>query len=166
MDKLELQYTILYQEAYEAFYVLASRRTIRTRNITAALLTVITVVMLVLYAKDGIGIHYLFLAICSVALLFYILYQPVISAKRGASKVEKTAGEYKISFYSDGTIQFPNGESLIINEDKYSRVVETEKVYALRINANYTVCIPKRILKKEDEEFIRVMFLRQLSKAG
>ena len=157
MDKLELQYTLSYQEAYETFYVLASRRSSRTRIITAVLLTAIAIIMLVLFANNGIKIHYLFLAICSIALLFYVLYQPIITAKHGAAKVQKAGGKYRIILFSDGKIRFPNGEELCLKEDKYSRVIETENVFAMRIDAYHTVCVPKRILKEKDEQFIRAL---------
>lgn len=155
MKTIDLEYTLSYQEAYEAFYVLASRRSSRTRNITACLLTAVAVVMLALFARSKIGVHYLFLAVCAIALLFYVLYQPVISAKRGASNVARTAGKYKIKLSSDGTIEFPDGTRMDIKGDKNSRTIETDEVFAMRIDQYHTVCIPKRILNRKETDFIK-----------
>ena len=82
MKKLDLKYRLTYDEAYETFYTLASRRSRRTTTIICAILAAAAAVLLVLYGMDSIKIHYLFLAICSIALLFYIIYKPVLSARR------------------------------------------------------------------------------------
>lgn len=156
MKKIDLKYKLTYQEAYETFYVLASRLSRKTRIAIGVVLTVITAVLLVLFAMDGTRAHYLFLAICSVALLFYILYQPVISARRGARQVERTSGTYHVILHEDGTIDLPGEKNLKIKGDKYARIIETDSVFAMRVDTQHTICIPKRVMKDADEKFIRV----------
>lgn len=155
MKKLDLKYKLSYQEAYDAFYVLASRRSRRTRLLTGAVLAAISAGMLVMYGLNRTGFHYLFLAVCSIALLFYIIYQPVIGARRGARQVARADGTYHVVLHEGGTIDLPGENGLSIRGDKFSRAVETDTVFAIRIDAGHTVCIPKRILKGSEEDMIR-----------
>ena len=157
MNKVDLKYKLTYQEAYEAFYVLASRLSRKIRILISVILTAIAAVLLVLFAMESTRAHYFFLAICSVALLFYILYQPVISARRGARQVERVNGTYHVIVHEDGTIDLPGEKNLKVKGDKYARTIETDEVFALRIDAQHTICIPKRVMKDADEELIRVL---------
>ncbi|MBR0308725.1 MAG: hypothetical protein IJH92_07515 [Mogibacterium sp.] len=155
MKKLDIKYKLTYQEAYEAFYALATRRSRRTRVLIGAALAAVAVILLVLFAMDGTRAHYLFLAICSVALLFYIMYQPVLSARKGARQVERINGTYHVTLHDDETIDLPGEKGLKLFSDKYSRIVETDNVFAIRVDAAHTVCIPKRLLKDNEAGMIR-----------
>ena len=155
MKKLDVTYQLSYDEAFEAFKVLASRRSPAVRNAIIAILVVIAVVMLVLYGVNGIGIHYLFLAIISIVLLAYIIYHPVLSAKRGANGVARARGKYHVVLHDDGTMDLPREEGIKLHGDKYSRIIETDNVFAIRPDGEHTVCIPKRILNNKETEFVR-----------
>lgn len=155
MKKLDLTYQLTYEEAYEAFRVLASRRRRSTRIAASCVIVVAAITLLVLYGMDGVKIHYLFLAVCCIAVLFYLVYQPVISAKRGAANVAKAAGTYHIILYENGTIDLPGEKGISIHGDKFARSVETDKVFALRPDPQHTICIPKRLLKDRDADMIR-----------
>ena len=155
MKKLDLKYRLTYDEAYETFYALASRRSRKTTLIICAIIAVIAAVLLVLYGMDSRKVHYLFLAGCSIILLFYILYKPVLSARKGASSVAKAAGEYHVTVYDNGTIDLPGEKGIDIHGDKYSRSVETDTVFAIRPDSQHTICIPQRILKDKDRDLLR-----------
>lgn len=158
MKKLDLRYSMTYEEAKEAFYALATRRSRGSRIAVSVILVAICVSMLAMYAYSKTGIHYLFLAVCSIAMLFYVIYQPALAARRGASKVSKTGGEYHIILNEDGSCELPDGTKLDMGADKYARAIETDNVFAVRFDGEHTVCIPKRILKDKEEVFIREHF--------
>ena len=155
MNRVDLRYRISYDEAYEAFKAVASRRSNTARTAVTAVLAAITCVLLVLFARESAAVHYLFLAVCSILLMFYLIYQPVISARRGASQVSKTAGEYHVVLHDNATMDLPDESDIDLRADKFARIVETENVFAIRPDTQHTVCIPKRILKDNEKDFIK-----------
>ena len=156
-EQLKLNYSLTEDEAFQAFYLLASRRSGIMKWIVSAVLAALTLVLLVFYAADSRRVHLLFLAVCAIALLFYILYQPLLRAKRGARRVGKTGGRYQITLYQDGRISLPGEDTLKLSGDKYARAIETDMIFALRPDAQHTICIPKRILPAEEADFIRTV---------
>ncbi len=155
--KLNLEYKMSYQEAYDAFLLLASRRRKSATILFVIALTAIAVVLLILFALDPRKVHYLFLAVIAILLLFYIIYQPALSARRGAKNVAKTNGIYKISLDESGRIGLPDKSILLFGEDKHARAAETDTIFALRVDKDHTICIPKRILGKNQEVQVRQM---------
>lgn len=87
-------YRLSYQEAYDTFYLLATRLTRKKKIIYGILLTAIAVLSLVFYGLDTRKVHLCLLAIFAAALLFYLLYYPAFSARKGAAKVAKLNGNY------------------------------------------------------------------------
>ncbi len=154
---LRFTYKLTYQEAYDTFYLLASRQSKRTRILLGICLTAAAVCLLILFAADSRGIHYLFLAAIAILLLFYLLYHPVLSARKGARNVAKANGTYQITVNGSGRIRLPGNQTLQFGEDKYARAVETDSIFALRIDTQHTLCIPKRILKEREILQIRQM---------
>lgn len=51
----------------------------------------------------------------------------------------------------------------ILGEDKYSRVLETDSIYAIRVDSQTTLCLPKRVTNKEQQKNLHQMFLNILS---
>ena len=153
----KLQYRLTYQEAYDTFYLLASRQSKKTRIFLGICLTAIAIVLLVLFGMDGRKVHYFFLALIAILLLFYLIYHPALRARAGAANVAKTNGLYKITLNEAGQIRLPGNQTLRFGEDRYARAVETDTVFALRIDTQHTLCIPKRILKNHEIEQIREM---------
>ena len=49
-----------------------------------------------------------------------------------------------------------------LGEDKHSRVLETDTIYAIRADAQTTLCLPKRILKNGQKENLDQMFHKLL----
>ena len=74
-------YRLSYQEAYDTFYLLATRLTRKKKIIYGILLTAIAVLSLVFYGLDTRKVHLCLLAIFAAVLLFYLLYYPVFSAR-------------------------------------------------------------------------------------
>ncbi len=155
--KLNLEYKLTYQEAYDTFYLLASRRRRLTTILFIIALTAIAVVLLILFAIDPRKVHYLFIAIIAILLLFFIIYQPALSARRGARNVARTNGTYKISLNESGKIGLPDKTTLRFGEDRNARAAETDTIFALRVDRDHTICIPKRILKGKQEDQVRQM---------
>ena len=158
MTMYTFHYQLQYQEAYETFYLLASKRSRRTNRLIGICLTVITAVLLLLYGLDSRKIHYLFLAFISILLLFYLIYSPVLKARKGATAVDRQHGYYKAGFSEDGAITLPSSEPLRLSEDPHSRVIETETIFAIRADREHTICLPKRILEETQERDLREHF--------
>lgn len=150
-----LQYRLTYQEAYDTFYLMAFRQSKRTRLLFGICLTAITVLLLVFFALDSRTVYNLFLALIAILLLFYLIYHPTLAARRGAAKVAKTNGLYRITVHSSGQIDLPGNQTLKYGEDKYARAAETDSIFALRIDTQNTLCIPKRILQENEVQEIR-----------
>lgn len=149
------RYKLTRQEAYDAFYLLASRQSKKAKIFYFAGLTGISAYMLLLFALDSRKLHCLFLALIAVALLFYLLYRPVFCARKGAENVVRTNGTYQVELSASGLIRLPPDQVLKFGSDRYARFVETDYIFALRIDAQHTLCIPKRILKESEIDRIR-----------
>ena len=145
-EAYRFNYKLSYEEAYQAFAALAFKRSKRFQLIIGAVLTLAAVLMLVLFAMDNRKIMDLFLAIIAILMLFYLIYYPVIKAKRGARSVAKTNGTYKIEITDMGTISIPNTKPIDLEGDKDSRTVETDDLFVIRPDSGHTFCIPKRIM--------------------
>lgn len=163
--KQTFQYQLTYREAYDASYLLASRQSRRTKFFLGVCLTAISVFLLILFAMDGRRVQDLFLALIAVMLLFYLIYHPVLCARKGARNVERINGMYKVTVTGSGQFFLPDGQSLQFGKDKYARAVETDTVFALRIDRQNTLCIPKRILKASEVCQIRQMLQKTFPNA-
>ena len=88
-------YDLTYEEAYAAFSALAFKRGGNYRLITGIALTVAAVIMLVTYAMDSTKIMNLILALTAVLLLFYLVYTPVLKAKKVPGRLPGRTGSSK-----------------------------------------------------------------------
>lgn len=161
-EAYSFQYKLNYDEAYETFLLLSTKWSRKVRLIITTAVIAIAVVLLILYFLDSRKAHLFFIAIVAIALLGYMLYFPPIKAKRGAARVQKTGGTYKIVLTADGQVVLPNSQSIPLNGDKQSRVLETERIFAIRADRLNTICIPKRVIKKADEENVRTLLKSHL----
>ena len=153
----KLRYQLSYQEAYDAFRLLALRQSRRTRIILGVCLTAAAVGLLIYFALDPLRIFALLLALIAILLLFYLIYHPALSARRGAAKVAKQHGTYEVTVCGSGQIDLAGGTSLQYGEDKFARTIETDTIFAVRADQYTTICIPKRLLTNPDIEKIRTI---------
>ena len=153
-ESYEFTYKLNYEEIYESFWQLNQRWGKKGRIFIGVALAVITVAMLIGYYLDSQKIHYFVLAIFSILLLYYLIYVPVLKAKRGAQKVSKLNGTYRVKLLKEGMIQMGT-EKIGMKGDKDARVIETERLYILRPDKTHTFCLPKRIINKEEISGIR-----------
>ena len=154
-EEYSFQYKLNYDEAYETFSLLTTKWSRKVQLIITAAVVLIAVVMLVLYFMDSQKAHLFVIAICAIAVLAYMVYFPPIKAKRGAARVAKTGGTYKITLTQDGKVVLPNNDRIPLNGDKQSRALETDRLFAIRADRLTTICIPKRIIRKADLEDVR-----------
>lgn len=157
-EEYSFQYQLNYDEAYETFMVLSNKWPRKVRILLTGAVIAIAVVMLILYYLDSRRAHLFVIAIAAILILVYMLYFPPIKAKRGAARVQKTGGTYRIVLTAGGEIVLPNKSRIPLKGDKEARVVETDHVFALRPDRLTTICIPKRVVKKDDLEGIRQLF--------
>lgn len=143
-------YKLSYDEAYEAFSVLAFKRSRKFQLIAGIALTAAAVIMLVTFALDSRKVMNLFLALLAVLLLFYLIYFPVLKARKGARSVAKANGVYKVEVVDVGTISLPNMKPIDLAGDKDARAVETDNIIAIRPDSSHTFCIPKRVMKEKE----------------
>ena len=155
---ITFHFQLQYQEAYDTFYLLSSKHGRKYNAVIGICLTLIASILLIFYALDSRKVHYFYLAVISILLLFYLIYSPVIKAKKGASAVVKNNGYYEIGFTEKGILHLPSSESILLSEDKHSRVVETDTIFAIRADKEHTVCLPKRILQDVQESQLRELF--------
>ncbi len=153
-ESYSFSYELSYDEAYEAFSLVAFKRSKTFSAVVGLLLTVIAGGCLIAFALDNIKVHLLFIAMISILLLFYLIYMPMLKARRGARSVEKSRGTYKVQLRDIGTISLPGAEPLDLAGDKDARAIETDRVFVVRPDNAHTFCLPKRIMK--DAEILGV----------
>ncbi len=153
-ESYEFTYKLNYSEIYESFLLLNMKRSKKVRIFIGVALAIIAVAMLVGYYLDSQRLHYFLLAIFSILMLYYLIYVPVLKAKRGAQKVSKLNGTYRVKLTRDGKILM-GAEKIDIAGDKDARVIETDGLYILRTDNMHTFCLPKRIMKQEEINEIR-----------
>lgn len=154
-DTYEFTYRLNYDEIYNAFLLVSMKWSKKARKIIGAILTAIAVGMLIAYYLDSRKIHYFFIVILAILMLYYLIYVPVLKAKRGAQKVFKQNGTYKVKITNEGKIILSGAATIDIAGDKDARAIETETLYVIRPDNRNTVCLPKRIMRKEEVEEIR-----------
>ena len=150
----EFTYKLSYDEIYESFLLLNTKRSKKVRFIIGLALVLIAVAMLIGYYLDNQKMHFFILAIFSILLLYYLIYVPVLKSKRGANKVSKQNGTYRVKLTEDGKLHM-GSEAIEMVGDKDARVIETERIYVLRPDNRHTFCLPKRIMKKEEIDEVR-----------
>ena len=129
-------YRLSYQEAYDTFYLLATRLTRKKKIIYGILLTAIAVLSLVFYGLDTRKVH-----LCLLAIFAAVLGQITLPQSRDTQ----------------------TGHCIVtLGEDKHSRVLETDTIYAIRADSQTTLCLPKRILKNGQKENLDQMFHKLL----
>lgn len=87
-----------------------------------------------------------------VAMLFYLVYAPVISRKRKARDLFKLNGEYQLEIQQDHIIG-GSGNNKISFRDKELEAVYTEKVYVLQIGEGW-YAIPRNQINEEQEKYL------------
>lgn len=155
------RYSLTYDEAYEAFYLLAFKRSKKFKMAIGAALTLIAAVLLIGFVKDPTAVHFFFLAILSILLLFYLIYMPALHARRGAKEVKKTKGTYQIRFTEGGKVTTPTG-TFSLAGDKNARALETKNLFVIRTDTAQTFCLPKRIMKEQEILEIRQLLAEHL----
>jgi hypothetical protein len=149
-DGYAFRYQLSYDEAYEAFYLLAFRRSKTFKVVAGSCLILLAAAMLILYALDPRKLHYFYIAIIAVILLFYLIYVPALKARHGAKAVAKTGGTYELTYTEEGSIILPGGIKVQISGDKSARFIETDRSLIIRTDSAHTFCIPKRVMKEEE----------------
>lgn len=153
-QSLEFSYKLSYEECYETFLLLSMKWSKKVKTVVGVLLTLITVGLMIAYYLDSQKIHYFVMVIFAICLLYYLIYVPVLKAKRGAAKVSKKNGNYRVKLTSDGKI-ISEAETIALADDKEARAIETEKLFVLRPDNRHTFCLPKRIMKNDEVEAVR-----------
>lgn len=159
MKTYEFIYKLTYDEVYESFLLLNTKRSKKVRFIIGLGLVLIAVAMLIGYALDSQKMHFFILAVFSIMLLYYLIYVPVLKSKRGAKKVSKQKGTYRVKLTEDGKVHM-GSETIEMAGDKDARVIETERVYVLRPDNRHTFCLPKRIMKQDEINEVRELLKR------
>lgn len=147
---LSFRYSLTYEEAFEAFLLLAARGNERARRFIALLLIALAAVLTVFYAWQPYHIEYFFLALLSLASFGGVVYYPRIKAHKGAKSVEKAAGIYKVKLLPEGELLSSDGEKIPLTGDKDARAFETENLFVIRPDRMNTFCLPKRIMSSAE----------------
>jgi hypothetical protein len=97
----------------------------------------------------------LMLALIGILLLFYLIYMPVLKAKKGARAVAKANGVFKVEITDEGTISLPGQKPIDLDGDKDARAIETDALFIIRPDSAHTFCIPKRIMSDKESYGVR-----------
>ena len=154
-ERYEFRYQLSYREAFEAFRNLAERGNRTLRLIAIFSVGLIAAGLLIGYAMDTTKVHFIYMAFMSVFLLFYLVYVPSLTARRGAAKVAKANGSYQVTISSAGQIRLPRLDPIQLNGDKNARSIETNHIFVIRTDSSHTVCIPKRVMREGEIEDVR-----------
>ena len=96
-------YRLSYQEAYDTFYLLATRLTRKKKIIYGILLTAIAVLSLVFYGLDTRKVHLCLLAIFAAVLLFYLFPFHNMVIRLGGHKIDQPIYQSKDQYRTCGT---------------------------------------------------------------
>ena len=151
---LSFRYELSYEEAYEAFYLLSFRRSRPFKLAVGCALVAVVVILLILFVMDPRKIHYFMLVILALLLLFYMIYMPVLKARRGAKQVARQKGTYQVTVGEDGVLALQQ-EQVPLAGDRNARAYETERIFAIRTNTTRTFCLPKRLMTQTQIERVR-----------
>lgn len=157
------RYGLNYDECYEAFYLLAFRRSRRFKRTIGTALTLLAVVLLTLFYLDPTRIHYAYLAVIAILLLFYLIYMPVLKARKGAKQVAKQKGIYQVSLMEDGSLSTQQGVCML-SGDKNARAIETADLFVIRTDNRQTFCLPKRVMDEKEIEGARKILTRHMKR--
>ena len=149
-ESYRFSYELTYDEAYRTFSLLAFKRSRKFQLIAGIALTAAIVLMLVLFALDTAKVMNFFLAIVGIVLLFYLIYFPVLKARKGARAVAKAKGTYRVAITDTGTISLPHAKPIDLDGDKDARAIETDDLFVIRPDYAHTFCIPKRVMKEKE----------------
>lgn len=152
---ISFKYSLEYDEAFEAFFLLAARGRKRNRDITAVILFVLAAVLTVLYALYPYRLEYCFLAFLTLITFGGVVYYPRIKAHCGAKKVAGARGVYKVGLSRSGRIRSADGPPLELAGDKDARAFESDAIFVLRPDRRNTFCLPKRAMNNSEIERVR-----------
>lgn len=154
-------YKLTYEESYEAFLQVGMKWSKKVRKAIGVILTLIAIGLLGAYYLDSQKIHYFMMTILSILLLYYLIYVPELKAKRGAKAVAKQKGTYRVKLTEEGTAVLEK-ETIELAGDKDARAIETKDLYIIRPDRMHTLCIPKRVMKKEEVEEVRELLKQHM----
>ncbi|MDR1431363.1 MAG: YcxB family protein [Propionibacteriaceae bacterium] len=150
-----LRYELTYQEAYEAFSLLADKRGKKWRYAAFAAIGVAAAISLALLLIDPRGLQYSMLTVLCAALMLYVMYWPAVKARRGARAVTRSGGSYRYQLGYRRGIVLDNGQAVPLNGDLDARAIESGTAFIIRTDRQNSFCIPKRILTEEEVPAIR-----------
>ena len=152
--RIELRFRLGEAELLECFECLDSPREGRSKKINEGVLTLISAAFIVLYAVKPQEISYMLMAVMSVAALFTMHYYPARRRRRNARESAKQNGQYHIKMWDNGVVLGENTPALRIGEAG-DKLYEGKQVFAMFLDGRYRFCVPKRLLKKGDEQWLR-----------
>ncbi len=164
LQSINLSYTLSYEEAYEAFFLLSSKFSKKIKQAVSFILLAVAAILVVFYALNPYNLEYFVLPFLSLGVFLYVQYYPQYKAKNGAKKVKLAKGTYKIIFFTDGRIKPFNGEEISVSVDKDSRAFETETLFVIRPDRSNTFCFPKRVIKEKEINLVRETLYKYMKK--
>lgn len=153
---IKLDYKFKYDEIYYTFKLLAFRINNKIQTITKFILVTIIIYMLIEFYVDKTKSNYYFVGVFSLALLIYLIYYPIIFARRKAKTIMNMGGRCKLSIIDDGSILIPSGLKIEVKNNPSFKSYETENIFIYNLPGSHTFCIPKRVLKDKEIEKIRI----------
>lgn len=153
---IKLDYKFKYDEIYSTFKLLAFRINNKIQIIIKFILVTIIIYTLIEFNIDKTKSNYYFVGVFSLALLIYLIYYPIIFARRKTKAIMKMGGRCKLIINDDGSISIPNNLKIEVKNNPSFKSYETDNVFIYNSPGSHTFCIPKRVLKDKEIEKLRI----------
>ncbi len=141
---MKLQYELKQQDIEESLLCLHWKKEGKKKYINVFIMCMIGAACLARYIQDTKHFFWLILAFMTVILLFCLLYVPSLQRRRRARGMLAQANDKAIY-------------KATVPEKNIRDGFESENVFTIRMDEE-VYCIPKRILSKEQREYIRNIF--------
>ncbi|MDR3135751.1 MAG: hypothetical protein LBU69_06640 [Deltaproteobacteria bacterium] len=145
------EYQLTWEEAYQAFYLLAKVGSRRLRGTVLTALALLGAALTVMYGLRPMRLDYQLMAILCVVTFVAMAWAPSWKARKGARQVELKGGFYSLGI-GEGFVATPDGDRHPLSGDRRAKAFETPGLFVIRPSRAFTFCLPKRVLAEGEAQ--------------
>jgi predicted membrane protein len=153
---LELCYQLKENEVEESLLSIGHKAEGKRKQWNLIILTVLGAYILFKYIGQPDNLMYFLLLAMIVALLFYLVYGHRMARHRKAKKIAAQKGEYRLKISKAGVYNGQSNQWMKFSDYK-TKLYRSNSVYTIQMERD-VFCIPRRILKKEEERQLDEIF--------
>lgn len=162
-NEYQISYEITRQEVCEGFAEINGRYSTSVKYMICSGVVISIVYLLYQQYCNRLAIYNTITAIFGIVILFYILYAPIIKARRTAAYVAKAGGKICFTLNENGEITLDK-EVVSMGDYKRGRMIETERLYVIHLDKDHNFILPKRIMSSCERKDIFEVALTYVSK--